>query len=124
MTTRSGMTQIIWALLWLSWLALLTQQIVDVARFNAPWPMWVLRALPLVLFVPGVARDNLRALIWLCFVILFYFVSAVESVFAQPGDAVAVAGLVSVVSLFIVSVAYLRFRGRELRDLPTEAAQD
>lgn len=108
-------TRALWIALWACWLVFLVQQVADIARYNAPWPMWVLRILPLVLFMPGVARDNTRALIWLCFVILFYFVSAVEAVFARPTDPITVTGVVSIVVLFSLSVAYIRMRGRELR---------
>lgn len=115
MTERSRGLQVLWWLLWLVWCVYVAQQIVDVARFNAPWPVWLIRILPLVLFMPGVARDNLRAVIWLCFVLLFYFISAVELVFAQPSDPVAVVGIVAVVALFVVATLYIRFRGRELK---------
>jgi len=113
MTERAALTRVLWWLLWLFWVVYVAQQVVDVARFNAPWPVWLIRILPLVLFMPGVARDNLRAMIWLCFVLLFYFVSSVELVFAQPSDPVAVTGIVAVVTLFTCATLYIRFRGRE-----------
>lgn len=123
MVKRSGKTQALWWLLWLVWIVYVGQQVIDVARFNAPWPVWLLRIAPLVLFVPGVARDNLRAVIWLCFVVLFYFISSVEALFAQPSDLVAVVGIVAVVALFISATLYIRFRGRELK-LATSKGQN
>ena len=119
---RSAMTRALWVALWCLWLALCAQQIADLARFNAPWPMWTLRVLPLVLFMPGVARDNLRAVVWLCFVTLFYFVSAVELIFARPEDSLAVMGLVAVVGLFIAAAMYIRVRGPELRRVTGDSA--
>ena len=115
MMSRSGVVGWVWGFLWLSWIVLCGQQVVNVARFGAPWPMWILSLLPLVLFMPSVARDNLRAVIWLCFVMLFYFVVAVESVFAQPHAVVPAVGLVLVITLFSTAVAYVRLRGRHLR---------
>lgn len=115
MIERARKTQALWWLLWLVWIVYVGQQIADVARFNAPWPVWLIRIAPLVLFMPGVARDNLRAVIWLCFVVLFYFISSVEAVFAQPSDVVARVGIASVVALFITATLYIRFRGRELK---------
>lgn len=120
MVKRSRNTQALWWLLWLLWIVYVGQQVIDVARFNAPWPVWLIRIAPLVLFVPGVARDNLRAVIWLCFVVLFYFISSVEAVFAQPSDQVAVVGIVAVVALFITATLYIRLRGRELKNVSTE----
>lgn len=113
--SRGPLTRALWWLMWLSWLGLCAQQVMNVARFGAPWPMWVLWLLPLVLFMPGVARDNLRAVIWLCLVTMFYFVLAVEWVFAQPTALVPISGLLLVVLLFVAAVSYIRLRGPELR---------
>jgi len=115
MTERSRKVQALWCLLWVVWVIYVGQQIFDVARFNAPWPVWIIRIIPLLLFVPSVARDNLRAVIWLCFVVLFYFISSVELVFAQPSDPVAVIGIIAVVLLFSSATLYIGLRGRELK---------
>lgn len=115
---RSLLTRYLWLALWVFWAVFVLQQVADLIRDHAPWPLGVLRALPLLVFMPGVAKDNLRSLVWLCFVILFYFVSAVELAFARPGDAIAVLGLMTVVMLFTAATLYIRFRGRELRTGP------
>jgi len=115
MTERSRKVQALWCLLWVVWVIYVGQQIFDVARFNAPWPVWIIRIIPLLLFMPSVARDNLRAVIWLCFVVLFYFISSVELVFAQPSDPVAVIGIIAVVFLFSSATLYIGLRGRELK---------
>lgn len=39
--------------------------------------IWIIRLLPLLFFIPGVMRNNLRSLQWLCFVCLLYFMMAV-----------------------------------------------
>jgi len=101
--------------MWVLWIALAGQQVVDVARFDAPWPVWLLRVVPLLLFMPSVLRGSLRAVIWLCFVLLFYFISAVELLFAQPDDVIAVVGVSAVVGVFIAAAFYIRTRGRELK---------
>ncbi|EED35582.1 conserved hypothetical protein [Luminiphilus syltensis NOR5-1B] len=120
---RGKLTASLWALLWVLWLLLALQQVWDVARFDAPWPLWVLRLLPLVLFMPGVGRDSLRSVVWLSFVLLFYFVSAVESIFAQPKAPTAILGITTVVLLFCVATLYIRFRGREKRALDQDNAE-
>ena len=112
---RQTMSQLLWIAVWALLLIYGAQLVWDVARFAAPWPMWVLRLLPLVLFVPSIARDNLRAVVWLCFVLLFYFISAVELVFATPDDPVAIWGVTAVVLLFVVAALYIRVRGPEQR---------
>ena len=115
MTARATLTQRLWVALWLCWLTFALQQCWDLLRFDAPPVLAVLRILPLVIFVPGVWRDNLRSVVWLCFVTLFYFISSVEAVFARPNDAVSIGGVVAIVLLFVVSTLYIRFRGREQR---------
>ncbi len=115
MSRRSGLSQGLWLSMWVLWIALAGQQVVDVARFDAPWPVWLLRVVPLLLFMPSVLRGSLRAVIWLCFVLLFYFISAVELLFAQPDDVIAVVGVSAVVGVFIAAAFYIRTRGRELK---------
>ncbi len=120
MSRRSGLSQGLWLSMWVLWIALAGQQVVDVARFDAPWPVWLLRVVPLLLFMPSVLRGSLRAVIWLCFVLLFYFISAVELLFAQPDDVIAVVGVSAVVGVFITAAFYIRTRGRELNAAQAE----
>ena len=63
--------------------------------------------------MPGVARDNLRSIIWLTFVLLAYFVWAVLAAFAHPG--LPLAGIVILGVLFAVCAFYIRYRGREIK---------
>ena len=39
--------------------------------------IWLIRVLPLLVFVPGLLRNDLRSLAWLCFVCLMYFMLSV-----------------------------------------------
>ena len=120
MVERGAVSRPLWLALWALWVVYALQQVIDVARFDAPWPVWLIRVLPLVLFMPGVARGSLRAVIWLCFVLLFYFISAVELIFARPNDSVAIVGICAVVGLFSVATLYIRFRGKELKAAQAE----
>ncbi len=81
----------------------------------APWVVWVGLLAPLLLFLPGLLRDNLRSYIWLCFVSLLYFMRLVVALFADAGDVLAIVGMVAVVSLFCSAMFYVRWRARELR---------
>ena len=102
-------------LTWLSWAALLLQQSADAWVHQAPWFIWVVKVLPLLLFLPGMRKDNLRSYIWLCFVCLGYFMILVQRIFAQPDSLLVISGLVAVVLLFIAAMMYVRWRARELR---------
>ena len=100
---------------WLSWAALLLQQSVDAGLQQAPWFIWVLKLMPLLIFLPGMYKDNLRSFIWLCFVCLGYFMILVQRMFAQPDSLLVASGLLAVVLLFIAAMLYVRWRARELR---------
>ena len=102
-------------LTWLSWSLLLLQQVADAVLYPVPWIIWVGKLLPLLLFLPGMLKDNLRSYIWLCFVCLLYFIALVERLFAQPGNWVLITGMVAVVVLFSSAMMYVRWRARELR---------
>jgi uncharacterized membrane protein len=71
--------------------------------------------MPLLIFLPGMCKDNLRSYIWLCFVCLGYFMILVQRLFAQPDNLLVVSGLVAVVLLFTAAMMYVRWRARELR---------
>lgn len=112
---RGGLTRSMWWLMWLTWLGLLVQQSADVERFSGTLALVGLRCLPLLLFLLCVFRDSVRLLIWYELVLLFYFISAVEAVFAYQADWLSIAGLGLVVLQFTFCLVYIRYRGRELR---------
>lgn len=95
---------------------LVLAQLLDSWVRGAPAVIWVLRVLPLLIFIPGLARDNMRTYIWLCFVILFYFVTLVLRLFRDPADPVAWVAMGCVAILFTAAMMYARWRSRELRE--------
>ena len=102
-------------LTWLAWVVLLSQQVIDAWSLQLPWVIGLFKVLPLLLFLPGMLRDNLRSYIWLCFICLGYFMALVERLFAQPGSILAMVGMVAVVVLFTAAMLYVRWRAQELR---------
>ena len=117
MMERGVLTRWLWIALWVLSGALVLQGGFELLQLGARWPVWVLSVLPLLVFLVGVAKDNLVWLIWYCLLLLFYFISAVEDTFARPNNIIVVSGLVIIVLLFCVCTAYLRFRGREQRGM-------
>jgi uncharacterized membrane protein len=111
-------------LTWLSWSALVLQQSADAWGHQAPWFIWAVKLMPLLIFLPGMLRDNLRSYIWLCFVCLGYFLILVQRIFAQPDNLLVVSGLASVVLLFTAAMMYVRWRARELRSLNAHQMND
>ena len=102
-------------LVWFSWALLLLQQAVDSWAHHAPWFIWGLKLLPLLIFLPGMLKDNLRSFIWVCFVCLGYFLILVQRMFAQPDSGLVIIGMIAVVLLFTAAMMYVRWRARELR---------
>lgn len=103
-------------LIWLSYTVLVLQQVLELWTRQAPWIIWLALLLPLIIFIPGMLQDKLRSYIWLCFVLLLYFMRLVLALFAEPGSPAAVVGMVAVVTLFVAAMMYVRWRSRELRE--------
>ena len=47
--------------------------------------MLAVKIVPLLIFLPGLLKGYLRAHIWLCFVVLFYFTRAIVNAFLTEG---------------------------------------
>ena len=86
MMERGVLTRWLWIALWILSGALVLQGGLELLQLGARWPVWVLSVLPLLVFLVGVAKDNLVWLIWYCLLLLFYFISAVEDTFARPNN--------------------------------------
>jgi len=112
---RGATTRWLWWSLWGCALLLLALEALDAWQRAAPLPVWLIKILPLAVVLPGVLRDSLNSVIWVCFVSLLYFLVAVQRVFAEPASPRAVLELVAVVGLFLAGMFYTRYRARELR---------
>jgi uncharacterized membrane protein len=115
MNTSQRRTRLALRIVWISYALLFTAQALEVWTRNAPWIIWLAVLMPLLIFLPGMLRDNLRSFIWLCFVLLLYFMRLVVSLFEDPTAPLAVIGMVAVVVLFIAAMLYVRWRAQELR---------
>ncbi len=70
------------------------------------------QALPLLAFLPGMIQNVYRAYSWFCFILLFYFIFAVQSVFStirEPSDYIF---LSLIVLLFVTSMLASRWLQR------------
>ena len=112
---RGSLTGKLWLSIWVLSVALIAQGALEVIELGGRWPLWLISVTPIILFLFGVSRDSLQWIIWYCLLLLFYFVSAVEDVFARPNNLIVVSGLIIVVLLFSVCTVYIRCRGRERR---------
>ena len=75
--------------------------------------IWLLHMLPLTLFVAGILRQNVRTHLWLCFILLGYFLLAVQYIFACQ-SVLGALELALIVVLFNAAMLYVRWRSRAL----------
>ena len=74
--------------------------------------LWLIKSLPLLIFVPGLRARKLRTYAWLSFVVLLYFVQAVQTAFTEDARIYGIAVSVLLALLFCALVVYIRtFRG-------------
>lgn len=77
---------------------------------------WVISIGPLIVFLPGLLRGAWKTYLWLCFVLLAYFMFTVEALFRTPADSREWLELLCNVILFNAAMFYARWRQREIAD--------
>lgn len=74
--------------------------------------LWLLKVVPLLIFMPGLRKRHLRTHAWLSFVVLLYFVVGVQTAFVEETRVYGIAVTVLLSALFCALVSYIRaFRG-------------
>jgi uncharacterized membrane protein len=68
-----------------------------------------LSAIPLLLFIIGIVKQSWRSHIWLCFLLLWYFLGNIDNLFRQEDVILNSIELVLIVTLFIASMLYCRW---------------
>ncbi len=74
------------------------------------WLRWTLNCLPIVLFVPAIIKRNARSAIWLCFILLVYFMNAVVDCFADQTRWIALIEVLVVTLLFCAAMMFARWQ--------------
>ncbi len=91
------------------------------ATVLAPLPgaRWLaLKALPLVILVPGIARGNRRARQWLALLAPWYLAEAIVRALTEPGRHALVAGLAAALAATALVSGLLWFRAEPGRTTP------
>lgn len=70
--------------------------------------LWLIKSLPLLIFVPGLRARKLRTYAWLSFVVLLYFIQAVQTAFTEDARVYGVALSILLALLFCALVVYIR----------------
>lgn len=74
--------------------------------------IWLIRLVPLLIFVSGLWKENLRSIAWLCFVVLMYFVMAVTESMSPFVVWVNYVELALTVLLFCSATLFIRWHAR------------
>ncbi len=90
---------------------------------DSPLLIWLARIGPLLIFIPGVILKKPRGFAWLCFVVLFYFTSAVVDAFLGHDISGWLQTALCVI-LFISSMFYVRWHYQGLKWKAHEAASE
>ena len=84
----------------------------------------ILAIIPLLIFLPGLIREDHRSLVLLCFVSLLYFVVVVTNLYEPDKTVFGYFALISVVTLFITAMMYSRWLRASQRAAMEPLAQD
>ncbi len=80
-----------------------------------PVTIWLIQALPLACFIPGIFLGKPRTHIWLCFVILVYFCGGVIYAMSPLHMVMGITQSLLTAALFSTAMMYVRWNGQAQR---------
>jgi uncharacterized membrane protein len=101
--------------LWYLWLS--------PAQGDNPWVIWLVHVLPLAAFTPTLIAGKPRGHVWLCFVLLVYFLEAVIAALVPPTRWLGGIDCALLVTLFSAAMLYARWRSQLDRSRPRGATR-
>jgi len=105
---------------WLLILVLVLNTVASPSCNREPnWAVLGVQLALLLVFLPGMLKQNIRSYIWLSLILLVMFIASVAIAFACS-SVLTVVEVFLVVSVFIAAMLYIRWRSRELKQLATE----
>ncbi|MAY40052.1 MULTISPECIES: DUF2069 domain-containing protein [Spongiibacter] len=84
--------------------------------------IWLVRELPMLLFIVAVFREQLKGLAWLCFLSLLYFARSVTMAMSPFAVWINYVELALVVLLFCSTMAFIRWHAQAQRSHGQDAA--
>lgn len=105
-------TRLVWQLTIVLYLSLLIALTVDhaVIRNAFFWPVWLMQTLPLLLIAPGLLKRRARSGTWLCFIILFHLLSAIDNAATTGRIAIYTGMTFLIITLFTTSLLFVRWQ--------------
>lgn len=77
---------------------------------GTPGSLLIIASLPMLLLLPGIARENPKSLALLCFVTLFYFTVIVLNLWSPVSNALDWLSLVLICVLFCAAMLFCRWK--------------
>ena len=98
--------------------------VVNIER--ATYTLILLQSLPLLILLPGLVRGYYRSYSWLCFMLLLYFIWAVEGVFRSDADLTRWLYLILICLLYVAAILTGRYRQRVQKGnaFPADTSQE
>lgn len=84
-------------------------------RSAASLTVWAFQIVPLLVFVPGMLKKSWRTFIWLCFLLLLYFLVAVLNIFSPAVLLIDYLEITLICALFISAMLFCRWQQRYLK---------
>ncbi len=100
------------ALTWISYCLLIFSLIGGGLLSNTPLILLLFAVIPLLIFIPGLRKENHRSISMLCFTTLLYFTVIVANLFEPDNSFFDISAVIAVVTLFIVTMMYSRWLQR------------
>lgn len=122
LANRPTRNTIAFYIIWASYiLLLLMMTITSLPSFlpegSSPWVIGGVKLFPLLIVLPGLIKDSLRAYTWLCFIVLFYFTQAVVEAFLSKGGSLDLFITLLTVAIFLSAMFYIKWERAEGRPL-------
>lgn len=97
---------------WGSFFLLFLSMVIGGRLSDPPTPasLLIIISLPLMLLLPGMARENYKSLSMLCFVTLLYFIPLVVNVMEPGANLFDISSLILVCILFTSSMLFSRWK--------------
>ncbi len=114
--TDSEKAKIAWQITLLLYALLIIGLTIDhtVIRQTFFWPVWLMQTVPLLLVLPGLIQRHARSGTWLCFIILFHLLSAIDnagvSVAVQTHFIFYIGMAILILLLFTTSLLFVRWQ--------------
>lgn len=110
--TIAAKARLAWQLTLALYVCLLISLTVDHTLLRQAFflPVWLMQTVPLLFLLPGLLQHRARSGTWLCFMILFHLMSAIDNA-ATKGHLAFYSGMaVLVLALFTSSLLFVRWQ--------------